>query len=247
MLYAIISDLHSNLEAVNAVLEYAEKLGVEKYICLGDVVGYNANPKEVLDIVRDLQPVAVIKGNHDEYVSQEAELVGFNLQAAQAVQWTREQLSDNDRQWLAALPLIKNIYLLNTTLVHSTLDSPESWGYIFDKYYAENSFSCQRLPYCFIGHSHVPFAYEQVGGMHGIILAGRYQEIHLKPNHKYIINIGSVGQPRDGDPRASFASFDADENLVQLHRVAYDIHTTQRKIIAAGLPEKLARRLEIGR
>jgi predicted phosphodiesterase len=248
MLYGIISDLHSNLEAVTAVLDEGERLGIQKYICLGDVVGYNANPKEVIDLLRDtVKPVAVIKGNHDEYVSQEAELIGFNPQAAQAVEWTREQLSLDDRQWLASLPYTKNLWQLKTTLVHATLDSPEAWGYIFDKYYAENSFSYQRLPYCFIGHSHVPFAYEQIGGAKGVIQAGRYEEIRLNPNHKYLINVGSVGQPRDGDPRASFCSFDSDERIVRLHRIGYDIELTQKKIYEAGLPERLALRLQVGR
>lgn len=248
MLYGIISDLHSNLEAVRAVVEEGKRLGIQKYICLGDIVGYNANPKEVIDIVRDeLQPIAVIKGNHDEYVSQETELIGFNPQAAQAVQWTREQLTLDDRQWLYSLPMTKNLWQLKTTIVHATLDSPEAWGYIFDKYYAENSFSYQRLPYCFIGHSHVPFAYEQIGGAKGVIQAGRYEQIRLNPNHKYLINVGSVGQPRDGDNRASFCSFDTDERVVTLHRVEYDIEATQKKIYEAGLPERLALRLQVGR
>jgi len=247
MKYAIISDLHSNLEALTAVKNFAEEQGVQKYICLGDVVGYNASPKEVLKIVRDLKPIAIIKGNHDEYVSQKGELVGFNLQAAQAVEWTRDQLSEEDRQWLRDLPMTKNLWQLKTTLVHSTLDSPEAWGYIFDKFYAENSFSYQRLPFCFIGHSHVPFAYEQIGGMKGSIQAGRYEEIRLNPSHKYLVNVGSVGQPRDGDPRASFVIFDSDEKIIRLFRIEYDIQTAQQKILKAGLPERLALRLAVGR
>ena len=143
--------------------------------------------------------------------------------------------------------MTKNLWQLKTTIVHSTLDSPEAWGYIFDKYYAENSFSYQRLPFCFIGHSHVPFAYEQIGGMKGTIQAGRYEEIRLNPNHKYLINVGSVGQPRDGDPRAAFVTFDTDERIIQLHRVEYDIQTAQQKILKAGLPERLALRLAVGR
>ena len=248
MLYGIISDLHSNLEAVRAVLDEGKRLGIQKYLCLGDIVGYNANPKEVIDIVRDeVQPIAVIKGNHDEYVSSESELIGFNPQAAQAVEWTRAQLTLDDRRWLSSLPLTKNLWQLKTTIVHATLDSPEAWGYIFDKYYAENSFSYQRLPYCFIGHSHVPFAYEQIGGAKGVIQAGRYEEIRLNPNHKYLINVGSVGQPRDGDNRAAFCTFDSEERIVKLHRVAYDIETTQKKIYDAGLPDRLALRLQVGR
>lgn len=247
MKYAIISDLHSNLEALTAVLEFAESEGVEKYLCLGDIVGYNASPAEVIEIVKGLNPIAIIKGNHDEYVSQESELVGFNLQAAQAVEWTRKQIDEDDRIWLRDLPMTKNLWQLKTTLVHSTLDSPESWGYIFDKFYAENSFSYQRLPFCFIGHSHVPFAYEQIGGMKGTIQAGRFEKINLNPSHKYLINVGSVGQPRDGDPRASFVIFDSEERTVSLHRIEYDIQTTQQKILKAGLPERLSLRLAVGR
>ena len=247
MLYGIISDLHSNIEALDAVLEYGESIGIQKYICLGDVVGYNANPKEVLDRLRALKPVAIVKGNHDEYVSQEEELIGFNPQAAQAVEWTRNQLSDADRRWLQQLQMSKNLWALKTTIVHATLDSPEAWGYIFDKYYAESSFSYQRLPLCFIGHSHVPFAYEQIGGAQGTIQAGRYEEIKVNMNHKYLVNVGSVGQPRDGDPRSAFVTFDTDEKLLRLHRVEYDIQSAQQKILKAGLPERLALRLAVGR
>ena len=243
MKYAIIGDIHANLEALQAVLAKAEELGVDRYMCIGDIVGYNANPRECLDIVRQLDMEVAVKGNHDEQASTESDLLGFNPQAAMAIQWTRRQLSDQQRDWLAALPY-KERMGVKLTMVHATLDMPHMWGYIFDKFSAEVCLEYQFTPVCFFGHTHVPLAFDKFGGS---VSGGRYDEVRLEPNHKYLINVGSVGQPRDGDSRAAFVTYCTDERLVTLHRVEYDLATSQAKIVAAGLPERLAERLMFGR
>ena len=240
MKYCILGDIHANLEALTAVLEECEKLGVEKYFCIGDIVGYNANPSECLEKVRSLPLVGVVMGNHDEQASSDTDLVGFNPQAAMAIEWTRQNLSDEQRAWLRNMRLTMQIGKI--TIVHASLDSPRRWGYIFDKLAASASFSYQFSQVCFCGHSHVPLAFEKFGSIQG----GKYKEIRVQTGHKYLVNVGSVGQPRDGDWRAAFVTYDTDENLIELHRIPYDIKTTQEKILKAGLPEKLALRLERG-
>ena len=240
MKYAIIGDIHANLEALKAVLEKCEELGVDSFLCIGDIVGYNADPGACMDILRSLPLQGVVMGNHDEQASSDDELVGFNPQAAFAIEWTRNNLSDEQRTYLRNLRLTMQIGKI--TIVHATLDSPRRWGYIFDKLSAGASFSYQFSQICFCGHSHVPLAFEKFGTIQG----GKYSEIKIQPGHKYLINVGSVGQPRDGDWRSAFAVFDTDANKVNLYRIPYDIKTAQEKIIKAGLPERLAHRLERG-
>jgi len=242
MKYAIIGDIHANLEALNAVLEKAAEAGVDKYLCIGDIVGYNANPSECVDLVRSLNPEVVTKGNHDEQASSDSELVGFNPQAAMAIEWTRQQLREEQKVWLASLPY-KQTVGTKVTLVHATLDMPHMWGYIFDKFSAGVCLGYQFTPVCFFGHTHVPLAFEKYGD----IVGGKYKEIVFQVGHKYLINVASVGQPRDGDPRAGFVVYSPEERQVVLHRVEYDLKTSQTKILDAGLPERLAQRLAFGR
>lgn len=240
MKYAVFGDIHANLEALDTVLAECERQGVEKYLCIGDIVGYNANPTECLEKVRSLPLAGAVMGNHDEQASDDTELIGFNPQAAAAIEWTRQQLSQEQREFLANLRL--SIQIGKITIVHATLDSPRRWGYIFDKHSAGASFSYQFSQICFCGHSHVPLAFEKFG----TIMGGKYQQIKVQPGHKYLVNVGSVGQPRDGDWRSAFVIYDTDESLITLNRLEYDIKTTQKKIIDAGLPERLALRLERG-
>jgi diadenosine tetraphosphatase ApaH/serine/threonine PP2A family protein phosphatase len=242
MKYAVLGDIHANLEALTKVLAKAEEVGVDAYLCIGDIVGYNANPCECVEMVRSLNMEVVTKGNHDEQASTDTDLVGFNPQAAKAIEWTRSQLSQDDKEWLASLPYRQTLGS-KVTLVHATLDMPHMWGYIFDKFSAEVSLGYQFTQVCFFGHTHVPLAFEKYGEVFG----GKYEEISLQPNHKYLINVGSVGQPRDGDPRAAFVVYAPEEKRVTIHRVEYDIETSQRKIEDAGLPERLSQRLAVGR
>lgn len=241
MKFAIIADIHANLEAFEVVLEDAREQGCTHYACLGDVVGYGANPKECLDIVRDMG-MPVVKGNHDELCSSEEDAVGFNPHASAAVDWTRTQLPEEDKKWLRDL---KYFRLVTTfSIVHASLDEPKSWPYVFNKLDASSSFLYQNTGVCFFGHTHVPVAFVRDAG--GTIRGGKYSKVNVEPGKKYFVNIGSVGQPRDGDPRAAYGIFDMDVKEIELRRLEYDIDKAQNKIRSAGLPDRLADRLALG-
>lgn len=240
MKYAIIADIHANLEALQVVLEDIKNQKCTHYACLGDVVGYNANPKECLDIVRSMG-MPCVKGNHDEYCSIDSNLEGFNPHAAEAVNWTRRQLTEEDQQWLRDLKYIRLV--ASFSVVHATLDGPQRWGYVFDRLAAAASFTYQNTTVCFFGHTHVPVAFIR----DTVVRGGTYSKFKVEPGRKYFINVGSVGQPRDNNPKAAYVTYDLDEGLIELHRLDYDIAAAQAKIRAAGLPERLAERLSVGR
>ena len=262
--YAILSDIHSNLEALTVVLAKCRELGIEEYISLGDVVGYNANPSECLELVRSLKLIARVKGNHDDYASSgNLDESGFNPNAKKAVLWTREHLTEEEREWLKSAPYDSRLPAAGATLVHATLDTPQNWGYIIDAFHAEDNFLYQRTCLCFCGHSHVPVAFikKQITApgerpIDRIVQwSSSFDEdftipdvitIEYRKNNKYLLNVGSIGQPRNGDPRASFVVLDTDAMKVSRYRLPYDIRTTQQKILAAGLPARLSDRLAIG-
>jgi predicted phosphodiesterase len=241
MKYAIIADIHANLEAFNTVLEDIKTQNCTHVACLGDVVGYNANPKECLDMVRAMN-IPVVKGNHDEYCSIENDLEGFNPHAAEAINWTRDQLTVEDRQWLRDLKYMRLV--TSFTLVHATLDQPQRWGYVFDRLAAAASFTYQNTAICFFGHTHVPLAFVRDAGQ---VKGGTYSKFKIEPGKKYFINVGSVGQSRDGVPKATYVVYDMQEQSIELRRLDYDMATTQKKILDAGLPARLAERLALGR
>jgi diadenosine tetraphosphatase ApaH/serine/threonine PP2A family protein phosphatase len=237
---AVLGDIHANLDALEVVLADARAQGVNEYICTGDVVGYNACPHECMEIVRALG-CPVVVGNHDYYVSSRQNLDDFNPAAAAVVEWTRKQLSMEEIYWLRNLPF--TFTQMGVTLVHSTMDRPENFGYVFDNLQAEANFLRQLTPVCFHGHTHCPMIYEkQMGAVYRIDA----QDFTLHPGRKYFINVGSVGQPRDGDPRAAYLLYDPQERMVRFRRVEYDIAAAQAKVREAGLPERLAVRLAYG-
>ncbi len=240
MRFAIFGDIHANLEALKAVLADAEAHEVTHYVCLGDVVGYNANPRECLEIVRKLE-CPVVKGNHDEQASISKELEGFNPLAEEAINWTRNQLTEDDKQWLRDLKMVRQVR--DFTIVHATLDTPHKWGYVFNQLDAAASFNYQHTQLCFYGHTHAPRAYIRDGSVKSQLL----DKLSIEQGKKYFINCGSVGQPRDGDWHASYVIYSPDKHLVQLRRLEYDIWTAQDKIVAAGLPQRLADRLALGK
>jgi len=240
MKFAIIADIHGNLEAFRVVLDDIQKQRCTHQVCIGDVVGYGANPHQCLEIVRKMN-IPCVKGNHDEYCSTDEHTEGFNPAAAQAVQWTRKQLTDEERQWLRDLKYVRMV--MNFTIVHSTLDAPQRWGYVFDKLAAAASFPYQNTPVCFFGHTHVPVAFIRDTMVRG----GTYSKFKIEAGKKYFINVGAVGQPRDGNPKAAYVIYDTREQVVELRRLDYDIATAQKKILEAGLPERLAERLAYGR
>jgi len=240
MRIAILSDLHANLEATDAVLADARERECTHYVCLGDVVGYNANPHECVEIVQKLE-CPVVKGNHDEQASLEESSRDFNPLAEMAINWTREQLSDADKEWLRGLPFTRQVR--DFAIVHATLDTPERWDYVFNTLDAAPNFTYQHTKVCFFGHTHVAGAFVRDDCVKRI----KADQLMIEPTKKYFINTGSVGQPRDGDWRAAYCVFDTDKNVVEQRRVKYDLDTAQDKIIKAGLPRLLAERLKLGR
>lgn len=241
MKYALIADIHANLEGLEVVLEDAKKNNCTHYVCLGDVVGYNPNPVECMNIVREME-MPCIMGNHDEYCGGTTDLAGFNPHASHAIQWTRDQLSEEQRDWLRRLKYLRMI--ANFTIVHATLDGPKRWGYVLSKLDAASSFTYQNTGVCFFGHTHVPLAFVREQNS---VTGGKYDKFTVEKGKKYFVNVGSVGQPRDGDPRAGYVIYDLEASTIELRRLDYDIEKTQAKILKAGLPERLANRLASGR
>lgn len=240
MRIAILSDLHSNLEATEAVLDDARTQECTEFVCLGDVVGYNANPHECVEIVRALA-CPIVKGNHDEQASLPESSRGFNELAEHAINWTRGHLTDADKQWLRELPLFRPVR--DFTIVHATLDTPEQWSYVLNPVDAAASFMEQRTAVCFFGHTHVPLAYLRDSGVHRV----KTENLAIESDTKYFINVGSVGQPRDGNWRAAYCIYDLAKQTVEQRRVKYDLAATQKKILKAGLPRLLADRLALGK
>ena len=244
MICAIISDIHSNLEALNAALD---SLGsVDAIYCVGDVVGYGPNPNESCEIMREKQAVTVL-GNHDAAVIGRMALDWFNSAARDAALWTRDQLTPENREFLECLPLISHSEHL--IMVHGSLSSPDRFEYITSPWEARPTFdSMEDFALCFVGHSHVAEYYarnvEELGADQIAMTGGG--TIELKPGFRCIVNPGSIGQPRDGNPHAAFAVYDTDAQTVEIRRVEYPIGETQEKMRSAGLPETLITRLEYG-
>jgi predicted phosphodiesterase len=240
MRIALFGDIHANLEALEAVLKDASEHGVSEYVCMGDIVGYNADPSACLERVRAMN-CPTVKGNHDEDASGNHSLDSMNPVAATALEWTRQQLTDEQRQWLARLRMVRQVS--DFTVVHSTLDQPANWNYVTNRFDAMSNFSYQFTQICFHGHTHVPRVYMKTDKVQEIFT----DSVVIEDGAKYFINVGSVGQPRDGDWRACYVLFDLEHQMVVFRRVEYDIAETQRKILAAGLPPMLAERIQEGR
>ncbi|MGH8094257.1 MAG: metallophosphoesterase family protein [Chthoniobacterales bacterium] len=240
MRYAILSDIHANLEALDAVLADTREQACTDFVCLGDIVGYNANPGECVQRIRELG-CPVVKGNHDEQASIVTSTEGFNELAEEAIAWTREHLSAEDKAWLSNLRLTRQVG--DFTIVHATLDTPAQWGYVFNDLDASASFACQDTPLCFFGHTHWPTAFVRDDQVRRIAVG----QIVLDAGRKYFINPGSIGQPRDRDWRAAYGVYHVDRQVVEQRRVKYDLATAQKKIRDAGLPDRLADRLAVGR
>jgi predicted phosphodiesterase len=241
---AVVSDIHANLEALTAVLDRMQSLKVDDVVCLGDMVGYNANPNEVLDILRK-EKVTCILGNHDACAAGLEEPEDFNPLARAAVLWTREQLTGENRQFLAGLT--RERHIRDFFIFHGSIHDTDR--YILYRDDATDNFRfLAGLPgpvsIGFFGHTHVRAALIE---QHGIIsTALAHEDLELVPGRRYLVNPGSVGQPRDGDPRPAFLVYDDRDRRVTFHHVEYDMRACQDKIIAAGLPPRLAERLQWG-
>ncbi len=238
--YAIFGDVHGNLEALNAVLESMEEEGVTHYACVGDSVGYGANPVECVEKIRALE-CKVVLGNHDAGVVGKTDVRFFNSAARAAIEWSREVTDGTSASFLSSLPYVAKTERF--TLVHATLGNPELWTYIFSPIEAETYFPYQTDPVCFIGHTHIPCVFS-TDAMQSF---SRATTVRLNPDVKYLVNVGSVGQPRDGNPLSSYVIYDLAEEVLRFLRVPYDVAVAQKKIIDAGLPHILAMRLEWGK
>ncbi len=238
----ILSDIHGNLEALKSVLESAEKEGEIKY-CLGDIIGYGANPSECLSLIRQFHLITVA-GNHEVAVVHPGLTAVFNPEARRAIFWTRDHLTNQELTEIESFPIQR--ILGEIVLVHSSLIEPEYWHYLYSEEDVEANFQCiKEGQICFFGHSHVPVIYSWKAGKLSVLSTEKEERLDLSA--KYLINVGAVGQPRDGDPRAAYGVFDPDERTIIVRRVEYDIATAQKKIIEANLPAFLASRLSLGR
>lgn len=244
MRYAIISDIHGNLAAFQAVLQdIGERGGVERIWCLGDIVGYGPDPKECIALLRKYDHVCVA-GNHDWGAIAKISTEDFNPEAAAACQWTGQQLNDDEIEYLASLPLI--VTEGDFTLAHGSPREP-IWEYLVSTYAAKVSFDYFQTKFCLVGHSHVPVVFEYLDDRGDCQLKEFPLDIPLKlGNSRLIINPGGVGQPRDGDPRASYAICDTENSVIWHYRVPYDVSITQQRMKEVGLPRRLAARLSYG-
>ena len=247
MRYLVISDIHANLEAYETVMAEAQPLGYERVLVLGDLVGYGADPNAIVEKVRDLAPFAIIRGNHDKVGSGVESPEGFNAVARSAIRWTYDALSPANRQWLADLPAGPTSVDDLIEICHGTPFDEDA--YVFDDLDALRALHTARRPLCLFGHTHVQVGHYLSREQFGLSTAAdqRPLTIPLLEANRYLINPGSVGQPRDGDPRAGFAIVDTDQREATIYRVAYPIAAAQARILAEGLPEVLAQRLALGR
>lgn len=229
------------MEALTATLDYLIREGVHELLCLGDIVGYGADPAACIEAVRERTRVAVV-GNHDRAAVGLLDPDWFNPYAKAAVTWTSERLGDGERSYLVGLPLTAVVD--NATLVHASPSHPEVWEYLISARDGEAAFPAFTTRFCFVGHSHRPAAW--IATATGIRFVPNFDRVTLNPGQRCLVNIGSVGQPRDRDPRAACVVWDADRGSVTLHRVAYDVAAAQAKIVKAGLPRVLADRLAHG-
>ncbi|NIA29801.1 MAG: metallophosphoesterase [Actinobacteria bacterium] len=241
MRYAIISDIHGNLAALEKVLERIDREKCDKIVCLGDIVGYGPFPNECVALVKKNCDFCLI-GNHDHAALDLTDTAYFNTFAKIAIMWTRKALSKKSKEFLAGLPLQKSEN--DTLFVHATPCEPIEWEYVLSSFDAMQNFYCFNEPVCFIGHSHVPVVFSL--GENKEISISRKESTELVQNSRYIINVGSVGQPRDGESKSAFVLFDTDTQTHQLVRVEYDIHATQRAMLKFDLPLFLVERLAHG-
>lgn len=248
---AIISDIHSNIHALTAVLEDAFLLDIERHICLGDIVGYGAHPADCLDMIRDLG-CPVVQGNHDWMTAEEVPETTLMTGASAGALFSREALNDEQIAFLRDLP--RTYVTEEATYSHASLEDPESWGYVFSTIAAEAHLQAVQTPVAFMGHTHIPMCYhvseldigETFLNWENVIEESLVDGIEIDHKTPTLINVGSVGQPRDGDPRASYVIYSPSQRMAMLRRVIYDVQAAQKAILDVNLPLFSAQRLEIG-
>ncbi len=240
MKLGIFSDIHGNLSAAKAVLKDLEKQNCDKIICLGDLVGYGPYPNECIDLVKKEADV-ILAGNHDHAAIGYTNVMSFNVYARSSAEWTLKRLSDENREFLESLPLTHSEN--DVFFVHASPVKPKEWNYVLTEHKAERAFECFQEKICFIGHSHVPVVFFKNEND----IAVELKETEFFANdHRYIINVGSVGQPRDRNSCACYATFDLENKFFKLFRIEYDIESTQKAMLDFDLPVFLVKRLQYG-
>jgi diadenosine tetraphosphatase ApaH/serine/threonine PP2A family protein phosphatase len=247
MRYLVLSDIHANLEALEAVLDAARQVPTDRLLVLGDLVGYGADPNAVVERIRSLQPHALIRGNHDKVASGVESAEGFNAVARSAIRWTYDTLTEENRAWLATLPTGPVVVDDLLEICHGTPFDEDA--YVFDDLDALRALHAAQRPLCLFGHTHVQIGYALSGDQFTLTTLddARPMEVHVTNGTRHLLNPGSVGQPRDGDPRAGFAVADTGRRTVTLFRIDYPIQQAQVRIRQEGLPDVLAQRLALGR
>lgn len=243
MKYGVLGDIHGNISALRTVLERMRAEGVDQVLSVGDVVGYGGAPRECIQLLRDVGAI-VVKGNHDAACTGELDDRHFNVHARTAVRWTQTVLGTEDIEWLRSLPLVAT--LEHCQVAHGTLFRPELYDYILSTTDADPSLDVMERPVCFVGHSHVPIALLRLREEPGRTAYSLDGDIDVGEAHVSLVNVGSVGQPRDEDPRTAYAMYDTEAERVCIYRVDYDIEREAQRIRAAGLPGVLADRLHLG-
>ncbi len=237
---AIISDIHGNLEALQRTLDLLARENIKKYFCAGDIVGYGADPSECINIAQRLDAPTVC-GNHDAAVCGRLSLDYFNDAAASAISWTNSNLTIREIDFLKKLEFVHSEK--DITLVHGTLPDPGAFNYMIDRGSAERTFKLMKTRVCFVGHSHIPAIFKEKRGKVKLISESAAT---ISGEERLVVNVGSVGQPRDGDWRLSYAVYDAGKGSVEIKRANYDVESAKTKIINSGLPVFLAERLSLG-
>ncbi|MEM6883818.1 MAG: metallophosphoesterase family protein [Verrucomicrobiota bacterium] len=240
-IFGICSDIHGNWEALQAVLKDMETHNVTQRICLGDIVGYGADPARCVNEIKE-NDWLVLMGNHEEGLIYPEMLDYFNDAAIAGVLWARSQIASKEIEWLSGLPHV--IRGSSYELVHASLDNPMNWDYVLSRDEADRHFDCQQSLVCFCGHTHSGMIWRKGRRIYSKIPSAR--QFKLPDQQKVLINVGSVGQPRDGNPKASYVLFKPEARTVQFRRVPYDIESAKAKILTAGLPENLGKRLLVG-
>ncbi len=245
MRYLVLSDIHANIDALEAVLTAAASRGYDEVLLLGDLVGYGAAPDAVIERVRALNPAAAIRGNHDKVATGQDGTENFNPLAQQAAHWTREAIAASNVAYLAELPRGPLAVTDEIEICHGTPADEDA--YVFDGLDAVRAINAASRPICLFGHTHIPLIVSLKDGVleYDDVVDG--QVLEIRPGARYLINAGSVGQPRDGNPAASFAILDAASRQIEFARVPYPVEAAQARIREAGLPEALASRLAAGR
>jgi len=245
MLIAILADIHANLAALEACLGHAREQGAERFVFLGDLVGYGPDPGQVIDVIRAIPDAVVVKGNHDEAVEVEPKTRDLNDLAYAVVVWTRSALSTEQRAFLASLPLI--VRQDDQCFVHASAERPERWEYLANAAAAERSLDAAGRTYVFSGHVHDPMLYFTTpAGKTAAFRPTPGSPVPVSQRRRWLAIVGSLGQPRDGNPKAAYVLFDRSAESVTFFRLSYDTAATAARIRAAGLPDVLAERLERG-